>query len=64
MKLYIKVGNTLIKRNKMKTTILQIRNENTKEGINIEIKVADIERFKKFMKKQELMFTFEEVDVD
>lgn len=42
--------------------ILQIRNAYTMEAIKIEIKVEDIEKFKSFMRKQELRYTFEEVD--
>ena len=53
-----------LKRNNMTTTILQIRDEVKKKAINIKIGVDDIERFKAFIGKQDLKYTYEEIDMD
>ena len=48
----------------MTTTILQIRDEVKKKAINIKIGVDDIERFKAFIGKQDLRYTYETFDED
>lgn len=48
----------------MTTTILQIRDEVKKKAINIKIGVDDIERFKAFIGKQDLKYTYETFDED
>ena len=44
----------------METTILQIRNSETNKAIAVEIKVADIDKFKEFIGNPVFKYTFEE----
>ena len=48
----------------MNTTIMQIRNKDSKKAIVVEIKIADINLFKSFIDNPSFMYTFEEKDED